>query len=206
MILLLTKIVIVMAAVDVAFRSGAGHDSHMEQPPVTNEVFWASLVKQIPEFTDRYRHELDSEDGELLTHLMFSLELVPYVEDLLRTGTDAIRSPSGRSKRRRARRDVDYDDQLARDKTLRRVVACVEAGLSDGDHSLREAILVSFIEDLAKHERAGRLGSGEVARLRALFGANLQAGWESLQRWLDQPYWQDKTAEYRFIHWNPAER
>lgn len=142
--------------------------------------------------------------AKLLVYWMFDIELTPYVEDLLRTPTDAIHCSSRQRKRNRVRRSAAYDEQLVKDGLIRRVMGCVEAGLKTGDHQLREAILVSFIEALAKHERSGTLGKREVARLREHFGPNLRAGWESLQRWLDQPFRHDKNAEYQSIQWEPV--
>lgn len=172
---------------------------------VASQLLWTNLVQHVPEFADRYQRELDSEDGELLVHLMFGLELVPYVEELARPPAETIGSSSRPSKRRGSHGGVGENQPATNDDILRRILARIEDGLANGDLALREAILVSFIEDLARHERSGKLGNPEVVRLRELFGPNLQAGWESLQQYLDQPWFQDRTGQYRFIEWAPIE-
>ena len=174
------------------------------EAPTASQLFWTNLVQHVPEFAGRYQRELDSEDGELLVHLMFGLELVPYVEELARPPSEATRSSFGASARAPHRDAADNPPATSAD-VLRRILAGVENGLANGDHYLREAILVSFIENLAQHERSGKLGNQEVARLRELFGPNLQAGCEALQQYLDQPYFHDRTAEYRFIQWAPVD-
>src|ERR1700682_3186389 len=101
---------------------GVAHDSRMEVAPITDQSFWTNFVQRVPEFADRYQRELDSDGGELVAHFMFGHELVPYVEDLLRTPTEAISSPPSSAKRKRKRaRGLDYDQQLASDDILRRL-------------------------------------------------------------------------------------
>lgn len=153
----------------------------------------------MPEFAPFYRREIEEEGGELLETLMLGIVLLPFVEE---------RTALARSARRnqRIRRREDSTERAARAEAdlLERVFQCLERGLAKGNHSLQESILVSFIEDMETHARSGRTSVEDSVYLRSLFGPNMRSGMVAIERYLDQPWWRDRTQPYEFIHWDPV--
>ncbi len=163
--------------------------------------FWEDyFLQRVPEFSVLYRAEVHFNHGELLCHNMLACVLLPFLqrqlEDSVAPSTD---ERPKRSRRRRVRHSPRGGAKVAPNvDAVGRTVSCLEHGLLNGNHDLREAILVSFLESGAKSY------AGMLDRLRPLFGPNLESGMVSVGRYLGQRWMSDRSAEYEYLHWEPV--
>lgn len=87
---------------------------------LTTSEFVTTLAAEVPETTDTINAHLADQEGELLPHLLMG--------DMRRLAIDWFRT--GRS------------------DALERLLAVLERGLREGDEHVKNAVVVSFVEDL----------------------------------------------------------
>jgi hypothetical protein len=179
--------------------------THMsEEAILSGRSLWEKhLLNEIPEFHDAYRGFLDECDDELLSHLMMADVLLPYLLTRFRSSTTSGNERHRRLRHRaKGKQTAESDEAAARNaKLVLKILTCLEEGLAHGDHYLREVILISFLEELAR-----KLHPDELASLRRVFGPNLQSGLGAAERFISQPHRSNPETEFEFLHWEPIQQ